>query len=198
MIDFWNHRYGETDFAYGKLPNAFLAAYLPRFEKGRLLFPAEGEGRNAVFAAQLGHQAYAFDTSIEAKNKAILLAAELDVQINYDLGHFADQKYHSHFFDGLVLIYAHFPKAGRATLHSQIIDCLKPGGFVIFEAFAQDQIRFSSGGPKDIEMLFSVDEIKNEFNALSFELLEKAEIDLREGMYHYGPASVIRFIGYKK
>jgi hypothetical protein len=41
---------------------------------GSILFPAEGEGRNAVFAAKLGWAVSAFDISNEGKNKGIKLA----------------------------------------------------------------------------------------------------------------------------
>ena len=96
-----------------------------------------------------------------------------------------------------VLIYAHFSKSVRATLHSQFLSCLKPGGFVIFEAFSKEQIQYQSGGPKDPDMLFSIEEVKVEFNSLSFELLEKVIINLEEGTYHNGPASVVRFLAIK-
>ena len=198
MIDFWNERYRESHFAYGKSPNVFLAENLPRFESGKVLFPAEGEGRNAVFAAGLGHQVIAFDTSAEGKKKAMQLAQECGVKIEYAIGDFDDQDYLPQSFDGLVLIYAHFPKDIRPALHAKFLNCVKPGGFVIFEAFSKDQIQYTSGGPKDPKMLFSIEEIQDEFDALSFELLENVVINLQEGPYHNGLASVVRLVGIKK
>lgn len=197
MIDFWNQRYSESHFAYGKSPNDFLAENLPRFDCGKLLFPAEGEGRNAVFAAKLGHQVTAFDTSEAAKIKAQQLADEMGTHINYEVASFDQLDFQPHSYDGLVLIYAHFSKSVRATLHSQFLSCLKPGGFVIFEAFSKEQNQYQSGGPKDPDMLFSIEEVKVEFNSLSFELLEKVIINLEEGTYHNGPASVVRFLAIK-
>ena len=46
-------------------------------------------------------------------------------------------------------------------------------------------------------MLFSIEEIKNEFKGLEFQILEKKTIQLNEGIYHIGEASVIRFLGNK-
>jgi hypothetical protein len=46
-------------------------------------------------------------------------------------------------------------------------------------------------------MLFSIEEIKKEFSTLNFEILEEEEIELQEGAYHKGKASVIRFVGRK-
>jgi hypothetical protein len=54
MKEFWNQRYAEAAFAYGSEPNAFFAEQLSKLEPGKLLLPAEGEGRNAVFAAKNG------------------------------------------------------------------------------------------------------------------------------------------------
>src|SRR6478735_10933655 len=82
----WNERYNKTGFAYGELPNIFLKEQLEKLKAGKILFPAEGEGRNAVFAAKLGWNVSAFDISVEGKNKALQLAETNNVTIDYRLG----------------------------------------------------------------------------------------------------------------
>jgi hypothetical protein len=54
------------------------------------------------------------------------------------------------------------------------------------------------GGPKDIAMLFSQDELRSDF--ANYEIIELAEkeIELNEGLFHIGKGSVIRFVGRKK
>ena len=47
----WNDRYSANEFAYGEQPNNYLKEQLEKLPVGTILFPAEGEGRNAVFAA---------------------------------------------------------------------------------------------------------------------------------------------------
>jgi hypothetical protein len=54
------------------------------------------------------------------------------------------------------------------------------------------------GGPKDLDMLFSIDEIKADFSNYEFLELEEKEIELNEGIYHNGTGSVIRFVARKK
>jgi hypothetical protein len=54
MQDIWNTRYGAAEFAYSETPNEFFKAEIEKLPKGKLLLPAEGEGRNGVFAATLG------------------------------------------------------------------------------------------------------------------------------------------------
>ena len=77
----WNERYSKKEFAYGEQPNQFLKEQLENLPVGSILFPAEGEGRNAVYAAKLGWDVYAFDISIEGKNKAMKLAEANKVSI---------------------------------------------------------------------------------------------------------------------
>jgi len=81
MTEFWNERYAAEEYAYGTEPNIFLKEILEQLTPGKILFPAEGEGRNAVFAAKLGWTVTAFDASTEGKRKAEMLASKNKVQI---------------------------------------------------------------------------------------------------------------------
>ena len=77
----WNDRYSRDEFAYGEQPNNYLKEWLEKLDAGTILFPAEGEGRNAVFAAKLGWAVSAFDISVEGKKKALLLAEVNSVKL---------------------------------------------------------------------------------------------------------------------
>jgi hypothetical protein len=62
MKEMWNKRYAAKEFAYGTKPNAFFKMSLEKYHsKGSLLLGAEGEGRNAVYAATKGLAVFAFD-----------------------------------------------------------------------------------------------------------------------------------------
>lgn len=199
MKEFWNERYEEEGFAYGIAPNEFFKnniAFLGG--KSKLLFPAEGEGRNAVFAAQNGFDVYAFDYSESTKSKALEFAKKNSVKINYSVFDVLQCNYQENSFDALVLIFAHFPKDIRNQAHKRLLTFLKPGGKIIFEAYSKEQLENNSDGPKNIEMLFSEKEIKEEFPNIVFEQFEKKTIHLNEGKYHQGEASVIRFLAVKE
>src|ERR1051325_9163371 len=84
--DRWNERYSKAEFAFGEQPNNYLKEQLEKVNIGRILFPAEGEGRNAVFAAQLGWTVSAFDISVEGQKKALKLAEANKVKIDYQVG----------------------------------------------------------------------------------------------------------------
>ena len=204
MKEKWNERYGEEKFAYGKEPNVFLKETLIRLNPtGRALFPAEGEGRNAVFAASLGFETFAFDISIEGKKKAISLANERNVKINYEVGKFEELELFDKKFDLVVLIYAHFPPPVRKKYFQKFIEMLNPGGFVILEAFSISNLEYrinnpDIGGPPVEDLLYTTEIIEKEFADLKTILLEEIEIVLSEGLYHNGKGKVIRYIGKKE
>src|SRR6476620_1075407 len=85
-IDKWNERYSAEAFAYGEQPNNYLREQLEKLPVGTILFPAEGEGRNAVFAAKLGWTVSAFDISVEGQKKALRLAEANKVVLDYHVG----------------------------------------------------------------------------------------------------------------
>ena len=199
----WNDRYSKDEFAYGEEPNNYLKNQLTKLTVGTILFPAEGEGRNAVYAAKLGWTVSAFDISIEGKTKATKLAEKNNVSIDYKVGQLENLDFESEQFDAIALIYAHFPANIKSLYHKTFDRLLKKEGIIIFESFSKNHIDYVTanekvGGPKDIESLFSIDEIKADFpNYEIIELAEK-EIELNEGLYHNGTGSVIRFTGRKK
>ena len=201
--DKWNERYSKDEFAFGKQPNNYLKEQLEKLDTGTILFPAEGEGRNAVFAANLGWTVSAFDISMEGKKKADRLAEINNVTIDYQVGDLQEISFDTKQFDVIALIYAHFPANIKSLYHKTLDKYLRNGGVVIFEAFSKRHIDYVSknenvGGPRDLESLFSIEEIKSDFANYDIIELEEKEIELSEGLYHNGTGSVIRFVGQKK
>jgi len=201
--DRWNDRYSSEEFAYGTAPNKYLKEQLEKLKTGSILFPAEGEGRNAVFAAQLGWKVSAFDISAEGKNKALKLAEANNVVIDYQVGELETLNYQAEQFDVIALIYAHFPAAIKSSIQQTLETYLHKNGVIIFEAFSKKHLEYLAindkvGGPKDIESLFSIEEIQSDFPDYEIIQLEEKEIELNEGLFHNGKGSVIRFVGKKK
>ena len=199
----WNDRYREEAFAYGTEPNAYLKEKLEPLEAGNILFPAEGEGRNAAFAAGLGWTVSAFDISEEGRKKALRLADDRGVKIDYRVGKLEELDYTPGQFDALALIYAHFPPTIKSTYHRLLNTYLRKGGLVIFEAFGKRHLGYNSknpavGGPKAPDVLFSTEELEGDFAGFDFLELGEHEVELNEGLFHNGTGSVIRFVGRKK
>ncbi|MFV5703302.1 class I SAM-dependent methyltransferase [Flavobacterium sp. XS2P12] len=199
----WDKRYKENEFVYGKEPNRFFKEWLPKFEPGTILMPADGEGRNGVFASQLGWKVISSDLSEEGKLKALALAQEKNVSLEYIVGDLEQLHFETSSFDAIGLIYAHFSAEKKSFLHKKLSANLRPGGIIIFEAFSKLHLLYNGrdpkvGGPKDFNMLFSTNEIAADFENYEILLLEEKEITLEEGKYHIGKGSVIRFVGRKK
>jgi SAM-dependent methyltransferase len=198
MSDFWNERFSKTEYVYGKEPNEFLKQEIGNLTPGKILFLGEGEGRNAVYAATIGWDVDAFDQSEQGKRKAELLAEEKSVKINYQLAELYTHQFMPDSYDAVALIYFHIHEDFRKTVFQQAASSLRENGRIILELYDQDQVGFDSGGPREKEMLYSLESAVNDFVDLDFETLSKEIIDLNESRFHQGKASVIRFVGIKK
>jgi len=197
MIDFWNNRYAEEEYAYGIQPNTFFEDEIKKIPIGKLLLPAEGEGRNAVFAAKLGWAVHALDMSEKGKEKTLKLARENKVNIQYDVCALQEFQYAENEYNVLALIYAHFPPQLRSIIHQKLAKSLKTGGFLILEAFSKKQVENKSGGPPVQEMLYSIDEMKSDYKGFEFIEAIETQIELAEGKFHKGIADVIRIKAQK-
>ena len=199
----WDDRYRNEAFAYGEAPNNFLKEQLEQLPPANILFPAEGEGRNAVFAAKLGWETFAFDISSEGRKKALQLAAKQSVTIDYQVGEIASLPYEPGQFDAIALVFAHFPANIKSACHKALQPLLRQGGTIIFEAFSKKHLEYNArnekvGGPKDIDQLFSLEEIRSDFSGFDLITLTETEVELSEGLYHNGLGSVIRFVARKR
>ena len=203
MKEFWDERYKGSSYVYGKEPNVYLKRKLSELKAGSILFPAEGEGRNAVFAAGEGWEVSAFDQSSEGRKKALLLAEEEGVELDYQIADFQDHDPEKERFDAVALIFAHFPPQERKDYFQKLVGSLRKGGSLIFEGFGKRQLDYqrscpSAGGPRELNLLFSEEELKETFSSLELLEFHEGETDLHEGEFHKGKGWVIQFTARKK
>ncbi|WP_372638634.1 class I SAM-dependent methyltransferase [Fodinibius sp.] len=194
---FWDDRYASGNYIYGTQPNHFFKEKIDELEAGRLLLPAEGEGRNAIYAAREGWIVDAFDISEKGRHKAQELAKRNHVTINYYLSNYEDFDIIDEHYDAVALIYAHLHQSSRREIHQKMIGGLKPGAHLILEAFSKEQIDNNSGGPQDPDMLYELNDLLEDFNELQVNHADTAEIELEEGKHHEGTANVIRILARK-
>lgn len=191
----WDQRYADEEFHYGKEPNEFFKREIDKLKPGKLLLPAEGEGRNAVYAAKLGWDVVAFDSSVEGQKKAYRLAKEQGVEIEYQLKSYEEFTAEENSFDMLAFIYAHNPN--RQQNHRKLARFVKPGGKILLEGFSKEQLQYGTGGPPVLQLLFSEEEIKEDFKDLTEIKVEKVVKHLSEGKHHLGDSSIIQLLGEK-
>lgn len=199
----WNERYAQAGYIYGEKPNAYLKENLEEMKPGKILLPADGEGRNGVYAATKGWKVFSFDISREGRRKAMRLADRSKVSIDYRVGELAELDYKAGEFDLIALIFAHFHEKERRKLHQQLAKLLKPGGTLILEAFSKNHLPYRArnpkvGGPPEPEMLYDVDGIGEDFKSLKVVSLKEEEVGLAEGQHHLGTGMVVRFVGKAK
>ena len=193
----WDQRYAVDEYVYGKEPNDFLAEVSGGLAPGKVLCLAEGEGRNAVFLAALGHAVTAVDASAVGLEKARKLATERGVEIAVRVADLADFAIAPQHWDGVVAIFCHLPPDLRRLVHRRIVTGLRPGGRFILEAYTPRQLQFKTGGPPTAELLVTLADLQAELNGLDFEIAEEVERDIHEGHSHFGRGAVVRVVARK-
>jgi len=198
MSEFWNERYGPDQYYYGKDPNGFFKSCIDAYPAGKLLLPGDGEGRNSVYAATQGWDVFSFDPSSEGKKKALRLAEDKGTKIHYEVSDLDGYAIEADTFDMIALIYVHLYPEERMRHHTRLLSALKPGGKLVMEVFSKKQMGNTSGGPKELELLYDINELKTDFQSLKIIKAEDLSIFHDESFAHQGQAEVIRFIGEKK
>lgn len=204
MNNKWDESYNIEEYRYGETPNLFFKETIDKLPSGKILLPADGEGRNGVYAAKRGWTVDAFDQSSQGRDKALRLAQKNNVDISFKVIDFEDisENYIKDFYDTIALTYVHLPELLKAKYHRSLLPLLKTGGYIIIEGFSKEHVKHqqqnpSAGGPSLADMMYSKQEILSIFDSLEIDLLEEKEIRLAEGIGHNGKASVIRFVGKK-
>lgn len=196
-MNFWDQNYTVDGYKYGKAPNAFLVEQAGRLSPGStVLVPGDGEGRNGVWLAQQGHKVTSMDGSAVGLRKALALAEERGVELRTVLADLSDWTPAPASADAVVLTFVHLPVAIRAGAHRRLAAALRPGGWLILEAFLPQQLGRPSGGPKTIEMLVTPALLREDFAGLLDEVFAwEGEVMLDEGPGHQGLGAVVRWIG---
>lgn len=193
----WDERYAGADYAYGTQPNTFLRKHVT-WVTGPVLSICEGEGRNAVFLAEQGHSVHCVDSSAVGLRKAQKLAHQRGVKITtevVDLEHYLPKPQS---FQTIISIFAHLPSSLRARCYPILQESLAGGGIWLMEAYAEEQLVRSTGGPRQLDMLMSISKVKADFRTWTAHLLRHCERNVVEGQYHTGLADVVQFIGQKE
>jgi SAM-dependent methyltransferase len=194
----WNERFSGEGFVFGTEPNRWLATQAARIVPGgRVLSLGEGEGRNAVWLAGRGLRVEAVDGSAVGLQKASRLAAERGLTIGTTVMDLADFRPGPEPFDAVVLVFLHLPPGLREAVHRAAAESLRPDGVAIVEAFTPGQLAFTSGGPKQPDMLYTEGLLRRDFPGISWDVLEESRVDLDEGPGHQGPAAVVHGVGHR-
>lgn len=196
----WDRRFAELDYAYGTEANVWLQSIVETLApepNPEALFPADGEGRNAVWAATEGWKATVFDLSKEGERKCRLLAEGHGVQVNYEVDDLVLRTFPDERYALIACSWFHTPPPIRKKHMPRMLHALAPGGHFVMEGYHKTQLNFSSGGPKSFDLLFDLDEVVEELTgptappmSVLYAAVEETVLD--ESDLHRGPASVVR------
>lgn len=192
--NFWNEKFSKVEYLYGIKPNQFIEQSIQNLPNIKtILCLGEGEGRNAIYLSSKNYDVTAIDASDVGLKKLQNRAEELNLSI---ITHTLDLNYWQPLetYDCIVASYLHMHTNERKELFKKIEKSLNIDGYFIFEVFSTKQIENTSGGPKDLDLLYTLDEFKNYFEYMNFLKLEQIDIELNEGIGHIGKANVIRIL----
>lgn len=195
-IDTWEERFAYEGYLFGTAPNAFLARHAQRIPADSdVLCVADGEGRNSTFLAGLGHRIHAVEAAENALAKARTLAAERDVDVRFEQADLEEWDWPVTAYDAVVAIFIQFTDpVGRARMFAQMAAALRPGGVLLLEGYGPGQLAYGTGGPKHLDHLYTVDELRTAFPTLTVELLEEYDAVLDEGPRHQGMSALVDLI----
>jgi 2-polyprenyl-3-methyl-5-hydroxy-6-metoxy-1,4-benzoquinol methylase len=195
--DFWNKRFNTPDYIFGKAPNEYLQAqaWLHLKKGDSVLCVADGEGRNSVWLAKQGMRVDAFDLSEIALSKAVALATEEAVQVQFSLASSDTWEWEPNQYDAVVGIFIQFADpAMRVRLFAQMISTLRPGGLLIIQGYTPKQLDFKTGGPSILEHLYTEDMIRDLISDLKIIDLCVYEKTLSEGPKHTGMSALLGLV----
>jgi SAM-dependent methyltransferase len=195
----WEARFAAPDYVYGTAPSNFLIRHrslLPT--RGGALAVADGEGRNGVYLAECGLDVTSLDFSASAQAKARALAAERGVALTLETADLLAWTWPEARFDVVAAIFCQFlAPAERARVFAAIRRALKPGGLLLLHGYTPDQLRHGTGGPQEVEYLYTPELLRaafGDFDALSIRAYERV---LSEGRQHSGLSALIDLTGRK-
>lgn len=108
---------------------------------------ADGEGRNSVWLAELGHAVDAWDSSAVAIEKARRLARTREVDVTFSVQNAAEYPSPKARFDAVIGIFIQFaPPKLRDEMLAGMIRATRPGGLVMLHGYTVEQLKHGTGG----------------------------------------------------
>jgi cyclopropane fatty-acyl-phospholipid synthase-like methyltransferase len=197
----WQTRFSAPGYLFGKEPNAFVkrnADLIKTKTGGKALSIADGEGRNGVFIAQCGLDLLSLDFSPTAQDKARQLAAERGVTIRTEIADLATWQWPVEQFDLIAGIFFQFLTPDpRSKVFTSVKKALKPGGILLLEGYGPKQLEYKTGGPSQLENLYTPKMLRDAFGDLSELDIKEYDAEVDEGAGHIGMSALVDLVGRK-
>jgi len=189
----WDERFAQPDPVYGDQPNAFLREQAARWKPGaHVLVPGDGYGRNGIWLARQGFHVHTVDLSPIGVERSRTAARAAGLQMTIECADLSKWIWPVAQYDALASIFLHLPPDVRSIIHGSMLRALKPRGLLVLEAFTPAQLQYTSGGPKQVELLYTAETLRRDFTGVEILALEETVVPLQEGPMHSGPGAVVR------
>jgi SAM-dependent methyltransferase len=173
MRSLWDERYEAKGALWGAEPNQFLAEIAIVLEPGTALDLGCGQGRNSFWLASRGFTVTGLDLSPVAIEQAKAVAEELDVDVSFESVDLTNWDPAGRVWDLVVLTYLHLSEERRPVVHDAAIRAVAPGGRLIVIAHHLDNFENGVGGPPVPELLFTEQQLADDFSDLEILRNEK-------------------------
>lgn len=199
-LERWEERFSAPGYLFGTEPNAFLRSQADLLKPGMAaLAVADGDGRNGVWLAQRGLDVHAVDFSPTALAKARTLARERGVTIRTELADLVHWDWPAEAYDAVVAIFVQFTMPDeRGRMFAGMKRALRPGGVLLLEGYRTKQLEYGTGGPKNIEQLYTRELLEAAFGDLADLSVREYDVELDEGERHAGMSALIDLVGRKR
>jgi SAM-dependent methyltransferase len=198
-LERWDQRFAKSDYWFGTEPNAFLKSQAHLLKPGlKALTLADGEGRNGVWLAEQGLEVHSVDISPKGIAKAHALAAHRGVKLATVQADLATWIWPTNAYDVIVGIFFQiwFPPE-RARIFSGIKQALRPGGLLLMQNYRTDQLKYRTGGPSEIERLYTRALLEESFGDFSSVDIKEYDSTISEGTGHVGMSALIDLVARK-
>lgn len=195
----WEKRFSAPEYVFGTEPNAFLKSQAARLPvSGTALAVADGEGRNGVWLAERGLDVLSIDWSPNAQVKAQALARQRGVSLRTAQVDVLEWQWPVAQFDVVAAIFIQFlTPPERQIVFARMRDALKPGGLMLIEGYRPEQLKYKTGGPSQVENLYTRALLEAEFGGLSELAITEHDSMTSEGAGHVGMSALIDLVGRK-
>lgn len=191
--DYWDAKFAVEEYVYTKEVNRFVKELCEPLvkkigPKGKAIDLAGGEGRNSIWFAEQGWQVENIDFSGKALTKFLAFADERGVQAKC----FANRADATGFESVLtpvdigVCAYLQVPESDLHDALDNLIENIKPGGYLVGVWHARENLDGGFGGPQDPAVLPTADDMRKFLNEykLEIQVLENrdGQVQTRDGL----------------
>lgn len=157
----WNDRYAGKELIWSTGPNELFSSEVGGLQPAKALDVASGEGRNAIWLAEQGWDVTAIDFSDVGIKKGSQIAEKRGVTLTWLTEDVSTWTLPHEEYDLVAVLYLHTGEAERKSWLRNVLNAVKPSGTFIYIGHDPSNIASGVGGPQDLALLPSVDEITN-------------------------------------